>query len=85
MSVETTFKITVIIENDRRRHIRTRVYSGGFSNGCNHINNIPGTAKYMGEELLKSINRSPSELFLDKSVKTVDTESGIIVDMLKGI
>lgn len=55
MSVFDRFKITIIVENNRKKYKKTREYKQGENNGSCHIDNIPTTAKYIGQEILREI------------------------------
>lgn len=46
------YKIKLIVTVDGRDYINQRQYPDP---GCNHIDNIPGTADYMGQAILKKI------------------------------
>lgn len=46
------YNIRIIVEVDNRQYIENRQYP---DSGCNHVQNIPGTADYMGQEILKKI------------------------------
>ena len=48
------FSIEIIVKFDNTEFVANRMQE---SVGCNHIDNIPGTARYMGEELLKIIKQ----------------------------
>lgn len=49
------FEIEVKVVCDSKTYIKRREYSRGENNGCNHIDNIAGTAEYMGKEIYEEI------------------------------
>ena len=47
------------VRYDNEIYTLERVYdtTNDSNNGCNHIDNLPGTAKYMGDEIYEKIQK----------------------------
>lgn len=56
---KTRYSIKIIVEVDGTQYVSYRNYP---DSGCNHVDNIPGTANYMGQKLLKKILQPKSGL-----------------------
>ncbi len=54
-SYKDIYDINVTVWYDKKVYTVSRHYESGSNNGCNHIENIPGTAEYMGQEILEKI------------------------------
>ncbi len=48
------FKITVTVEHNHTRYQKSKY---GDINNCNHADNIPSVADYIGQEILKEIKQ----------------------------
>ena len=48
-----TYDIKIIVKFDGLEYIAERKY---LDQGCNHIDNLPGVADYMANEILRKIN-----------------------------